>query len=909
MCTMINLKQVKPFNLKVTCEYQENPIGIDIRTPRISWKIEAGERNIMQSAYQIVVATNGNFTNLVWDSGKVLSDQSIHVEYAGATVKPWTRYYYKVQVWDSKGRWAWSPVQYWETGFIGEKWIAEWIASEEEHLETRACPLLRTVFEVREKVKIARIYATALGLYELELNGVRVGDALLTPGWTAYNKRLQYQTYDVTPLLCTGKNAVGASLGNGWYKGYLGFEGKNHIYGDTLALLCQIHITYEDGNTEIIMTNGNWQTAEGPVLMSELYHGETYDARLEKKGWSRADYDAVNWEKVRVLEHSKEILIAQEGVPVKAIEEIKPVEIIHTPKGETVLDFGQNMVGWVKFTVKAEAGKKVTLRHAEVLDKDGNFYTDNLRVAKQTISYTTKGEGREEYQPHFTFQGFRYVQVIDYPGEVKLENFTGIVIHSAMKKTGTFSCSDELVNQLQSNIVWGQKGNFLEVPTDCPQRDERLGWTGDAMAFARTACFNMDTALFFKKWLGDLQVEQMENGGVPVVIPNVLNAPFNTTVSCAWSDVAVIAPWTLYLCYGDIQILKDQYESMKAYIEYIRGQAENGVLWNSGFHFGDWLALDAPNGGFKGATPNDLVATAFYAYSTDILAKTAAVIGNHEEAQEYRKLHADIVQAYRQEFFTPNGRLAAPTQTAHILSLMFDLVEEKNRKRTIDTLVDYLDKNSWHLKTGFLGTPYLCHVLSRNGRADVGYKLLLATDYPSWLYQVTKGATTIWEHWDGIKEDSSFKSPEMNSFNHYAYGAIGDWMYREAAGLDMDENNPGYKHSVIKPSLCKTLNWAEAQLDSPYGMIKSKWQIGENGKVTINITIPPNTTALVTLPYAKKDGVTESGQPLVSSTLNWKEDSLGVNLNIGSGVYSFSYKAEGDQILDVPETKQRMPWE
>ncbi|MBP2642673.1 MAG: alpha-L-rhamnosidase [Firmicutes bacterium] len=893
---------------KVTCEYRTNPIGLDVTSPRLSWKIVSEERNCIQGAYRIIVAIDQDFTDIAWDSGKVLSDRSVHVEYDGRTLAPSTRYYYKVQVWEQNDCPSdWSETAFWETGLMDtSSWAASWITSPQED---GVCPLMRTTFTLKGKVKKARIYATALGLYELYLNGNRVGDWLFTPGWTAYQKRLQYQTYDITAQLTAGTNAVGALLGGGWYKGNLGWEEKKYNYGDNLALLLELHIMYDDGTEEKFTSDNTWKTAPSALLMSEMYNGETYDARAEQKDWSTPVYDDSLWQSVAILEHTKDVIIAQQALPVKVSQEIQPRSLSITPNGQTVLDFGQNMVGWVRFTVQGPEGAAVTLRHAEILDKDGNVYTDNLRNAKQTVRYLSNGDTRQTFEPHFVYQGFRYVEVVEYPGEVKLENFTGVVLHSAMEQTGEFSCSNELVNQLQHNIVWSQKGNFMEVPTDCPQRDERAGWTGDAQIFARTACFNMDVALFLQKWLGDVQVEQFESGGVPVVVPNILGAPFGTFSAGAWSDAAVICPWTLYLCYGDTRILAQHYESMKRYIAYITGVAENGLLWNSGFQFGDWLALDANPCSFAGATPNDFVATAFYAYSTGLVAKTAAILGKDEDARQYAGKRDEIIAAFRQEYFTPAGRLAVPTQTAHILALMFDLVEDKDRKRTIDTLVQYLDKNKWHLDTGFVGTPYLCHVLSRNGRADVAYKLLLATDYPSWLYQVSKGATTIWEHWDGIKEDGSFWSADMNSFNHYAYGAIGEWMYREAAGLDLDENNPGYKHMVIKPVLTRALSWVATKFDSLYGLIKSKWQLDGNGKVTIAITIPPNTTASVMLPYAKSGSVTESDQPLVSGALSWKEDSSGVTLEIGSGVYSFSYTVEASQIPDVPETKHRMPWE
>lgn len=573
---------------------------------------------------------------------------------------------------------------------------------------------------------------------------------------------------------------------------------------------------------------------------------------------------------------------------VVRIEEIKPIGMFTTPKGETVIDMGQNMVGWVRFAVKGTAGSKVVLKHAEVLDSDGNFYTANLRTAKQTIEYILKGSGTECFEPHFTFQGFRFVQIEEYPGTPAIEDFMGIVIHSGMEPTGSFECSNPMLNQLQHNIQWGQKGNFVDVPTDCPQRDERLGWTGDAQVFVRTACYNMNVASFFTKWVKDIKADQTAKGGVPHVVPQVLGE--NDHSSSAWGDAAVICPWTIYLCYGDVRILENQYDSMKAWVEYIRSQGDNEFLWNTGFHFGDWLGLDAKENSYIGATSSDLIATAFFAYSTCIVAKTAKILGHQADTEKYEKLHENILKAFRKEFVTPGGRLAVPTQTAHVLALMFELVEEKDRKRTIDTLVKYLEDEKIHLTTGFVGTPYLCHVLSQNGRLEEAYKLLLQTDYPSWLYQIEKGATTIWEHWDGIKQDGSFWSVDMNSYNHYAYGAIGDWMYQVAAGIKLDEGNPGYKHIVFSPKPGGNLDYVKAQYKSVYGNVISDWSI-KDGIMTVNVVIPHNTTATVILPNAKSAVLTEGGKAFtdVEGLQNYKETPEGIELELGSGTYSFQY--------------------
>ena len=748
--------------------------------------------------------------------------------------------------------------------------------------------MLRRDFQVKGKVKKARIYATALGLYELHLNGSRVGDCLFTPGWTSYGKRLQYQTYDVTGMLRPGENAIGAILGKGWYCGEIGWNKKKGFYGKNPVLLLQMRITYEDGTGETVISDGEWKSAAGPILMSEIYHGETYDARLEKNGWCLPGYEPEDWRTAEVCDYTKENLVAQENVPVRIIQEIRPSEIIKTPKGETVIDFGQNMTGWVQFSVKGPVGTAVTLKHAEVLDSNGTSYTENLRGARQTITYILKGGGTERFEPHFTFQGFRYVSVEGYSGDILPENFTGKVIHSDMEVTGSFECSNELVNRLQHNIQWGQKGNFLDVPTDCPQRDERLGWTGDAQMFIRTACFNMNTAPFFTKWLRDLYADQTPEKGVPFVVPNVLDE--KSFSSSAWGDAATICPWTIYLCYGDKRILERQYDSMKLWVEYIRKQGDDPYLWNTGFHFGDWLGLDSKPDSYVGATSKDFIATAFYANSANILMKTARVLGRQEDEKEYEKLYGNILEHFRKEFVTPGGCLAVGTQTAHVLALMFNLVEEKDRQRTADTLAGLIKENKNHLTTGFVGTPYLCHVLSNNGYNDLAYELLQQTDYPSWLYQITKGATTIWEHWDGIREDGSFWSRDMNSFNHYAYGAIGDWLYRAVAGIDTDPEKPGYKHMIIQPRPGKGLTFARASYKSMYGGVRSEWEIASDGLFRLRIALPCNTTATVILPGASPETVRESGRRLeeAEGIKTFGRSGGSVKLELGSGEYDLT---------------------
>ncbi|CAM4212355.1 glycoside hydrolase family 78 protein [Paenibacillus alkaliterrae] len=879
---------------ELRCEYQTNPIGIGVTKPRISWKLQSDERAVRQTAYQIVVAGDAAFANIGWDSGRVETDQSVHVELDRFTAESCTRYYYRVRAWNQAGEGsAWSDAAYWEMGLLApEEWAGSWIAAPLALLPVTAepSPMLRKGFELKGTVKEARLYATALGLYELELNGQRVGDSYFTPGWTSYSHSIQTQTYEVTGLLKAGGNAIGAVLGNGWYKGNLTWSDKSCLYGDRLALLLQLRVEYEDGQIELIVSDHSWKAATGPILMSEIYHGETYDARLEREGWSSAAYDDKDWSAVEILEHSKSMLKPQVNESVRKQERLQPLTLITTPKGETVLDFGQNLVGWVRFSVQGHAGMSVELRHAEVLDREGNFYTANLRSAKQLITYVLKGGERETFEPHFTFQGFRYVQLTGFPEAVALEDFTAVVLHSDMEETGTFECSDPLVNQLQHNIKWGLKGNFLDVPTDCPQRDERLGWTGDAQMFIQTASYLSNVAPFFTKWLRDVEADQAEDGGVPFVVPQVLGE--KEMSSAAWGDAAVICPWTLYVCYGDKRILAEQYDSMKAWVSYIRRQGENEFLWNTGFHFGDWLGLDAKSGDYRGATENDFIATAFYALSVSLVQKAAKVLGKEEDAAELLELHGNIAAAFREEFVTASGRLAMPTQTAHVLALMFGLLEEKAEKRAAAKLAELLEKNGFHLTTGFVGTPYLNHVLSAHGLNAAAYKMLLQQTYPSWLYPVTKGATTIWEHWDGIKEDGSFWSEDMNSFNHYAYGAIGDWMYRTVAGIQTVETAPGYKQIIIAPKPGDGLTWAEGRLETMYGTVSSKWRISENGACRLDVTIPPNTSAEVHLPSASAESkITESGTALSEADgITAVADSVtGITIKAGSGSYRFAW--------------------
>jgi alpha-L-rhamnosidase len=771
-------------------------------------------------------------------------------------------------------------------------WKAEWIepALPEDVSKSGPSPMLRREFTLKGVIERARVYATSHGLYELQLNGRRVGDALLTPGWTSYNKRLQYQTYDVTGLLRNGQNAVGVTLGNGWYRGNLAWDDKRNIYGDRLALLLQITVTYRDGRQETITSDGRWKSATGPILMSEIYHGETYDARLEKTGWALPGFADDQWSGVKIANHSKDVLVAPAGPPVRKIDEIRPIKIARTPAGDTVVDMGQNMVGWVRLKVEGPAGTTVRLRHAEVLDKQGNFYVENLRAARQTVLYTLKGGGAETFEPHFTFQGFRYVAVDGYPGQLTPESLTGVVIHSDMPRTATFETSSRLINQLQHNIVWGQKGNFVDVPTDCPQRDERLGWMGDAQVFAPTAAFNMDVAGFFTKWLRDVAADQLDSGSVPHVIPDILSAPGKPAAgSAAWADAAVIIPWTMYLSYGDRRVLEEQYPSMAKWVEYMKQRAGDDFIWSEDFTFGDWLAFASTASDYPGATTGkDLIATAMFAHSTDLLGRAARVLGRQEDAARYEALLARIKSAFCREFVTVTGRVGENTQTAYAVALQFDLLPEELRAAAAGRLAGEVNQRK-HLTTGFVGTPYLCHVLSRYGYLNEAYLLLNREQYPSWLYPVKQGATTIWERWDGLKPDGSFQDKGMNSFNHYAYGAIGEWMYRVMAGIEIDPAAPGYKHILIQPQPGGGFTSVKAAHMTLYGNVSSAWTI-KDGALELAVEVPHNTRATVRLPGAQLANVREAGQALSmgNGIAAARQDGSAVVVDVGSGQYRFT---------------------
>lgn len=894
------MKPVTIHNLR--CEYSTNPIGIDAPVPRLAWQLQSGRRAVRQTAYQVLVARTLEALAVdlgdLWDSGKIDSDRSIHVSYEGQSLGSRERAYWKVQVWDESGACSgWSEPAFWETGLLDRAdWKAAWVGSPflGGPRTPSPSPFLRKTFSLAGDIRSARLYVTALGLYEFYINGNRVGEDVFSPGWTDYNKRVQYDVYDVTQQLRSGDNAAGAILGDGWYCGNVAMFGRQ-FYGDRPKLLAQIVVEFADGRTETIETDGSWRQSSGPILEADLIMGESYDARLEMPGWNETGFDDSQWQGAEIFPDPGMARVARLGPPVRRMGELKPgaPQQAQDPgwlfEG-LVFDFGQNMAGRLRLRMRAKRGMTVRIRHGETLARNGVVYRENLRLARAEDFYTFKGDGEETWEPRFTFHGFRYAEIAGI-GKFEVLEATGIVLHSSMALTGEFECSNPLVNQLQHNIQWGQRSNFLEAPTDCPQRDERLGWTGDAQVFARTAAFNMDVAAFFTKWQTDIEDAQTPEGMVPAVIPC---AKLDFDGGPAWADAAVICPWTIYLCYGDKGLLEKHYASLVRFVGYLESLSRDGIRSHAGCSytsgFGDWLALDG-SGKMEGGTPKELIGTAFFAVSTRLLSRIATILGRKEDASRYESLFETARAAFNREFVTASGRIASGTQTACVLALHFDLLPESLRDVAVEALVRDIRYRKTHLATGFVGTPYLAHVLTRAGKIDIAYELLLQETWPSWLYAVTQGATTIWERWDGWTHDRGFQDSGMNSFNHYAYGAIGDWLYSTVAGIDLDPEAPGYKHVILHPRPGGGLTSARAALDSGYGRIASDWEIRQSEFVW-KICVPANSRATVYVPSSPGSVITESGKPVEQSEglkrLRTEDDS--VVFEAGSGEYSFVVK-------------------
>ncbi|PRB43491.1 alpha-L-rhamnosidase [Arthrobacter sp. MYb23] len=824
-------------------------LGIGLPTPRISWKTSA-EPGWVQEAYQVSVTT----AEEQWTSERTESKESVLVPWEAAPLGSAQRAEVSVRVWGAGDQEPsdWSQPSTVETGLLEPgDWTATAItpAWDEDPEADRRPPLLRSGFTVDRPVASARLYVTAHGLYEVEINGVRVGDDALSPGWTVYGQRLRYYTYDVTQHVADGDNAIGAFLADGWYRGRIGFKGGYaNLYGNNVALLAQLHITHDDGSVTVVGTDESWKASFGPILVSSLYKGESYDARELPKGWSSPAFDDSGWEPVTGVERDPGTLVAPEGPPVRCTEEIRPVRVWTSPMGKILLDFGQNLVGRLRITVIGDAGSTVTLRHAEVL-QDGELYTRPLRGADSTDHYTLSGSGEERWEPRFTIHGFRYAEISGWTGGDIAENVTARVYHTDMERTGWFESSNPDLNRLHENVLWSMKGNFVDIPTDCPQRDERLGWTGDIQVFAPTASFLYDCSGMLSSWLKDVAAEQLPDGTVPWYVPVIPGGNYWTPIrpGAVWGDVAVLTPWALHERFNDPGILAAQYVSAKAWVDLQDRLAGESRLWNGSFQLGDWLDPTAPpEDPTKAMTDKHLVATAYFAWSARHLAMSAAVLGKSDDELRYLTLSREVAAAFAREYIHPDGIMSSDAQTAYALALVFDLFPDADSKaRAGFRLAELVRANGNRIGTGFAGTPVVSDALTLSGEIDAAYDLLLETECPSWLYAVGQGGTTIWERWDSMLPDGSINPGEMTSFNHYALGAVADWMHRVVAGLAPLE--PGYRKILVKPQPGGGLSWASARHETPYGTASVQWRIDDGG-LTVVVEIPTGTTARVELP-------------------------------------------------------------
>jgi alpha-L-rhamnosidase len=853
---------VTPRVVGLRAGHHREPLGIGTASPPLSWRNETDRPGWSQTGYEIEIRSTGAgdpIGSAVETTGRIASTEQVLVPWPAAPLASRQRRAVRVRVWgDIEDAAAepspWSEPLILETGLLEPAdWTAQMISPDLPLPENDDAPavLLRREFELPAAPVSARLYASALGAYELELNGRRVDDHVLAPGWTSYRHRVRYQSFDVTELLREGANAVGGWLADGWYRGRLGFQGgRREVYGPRAALLVQLEIHCADGSTVLLGTDPDWRSVVGPITATGLYDGERYDARNEKSGWSAGGFDDQDWAGVQVEEFDPARLVAPDGPPVRRTELLAPRTIGTSPSGARIVDFGQNVTGRLRIRVRGEAGRVIRLRHAEVL-QDGELCVRPLREALATDEYTLRGDGPEEWEPRFTLHGFRYAEVTGWPGELTADDLDAVVCHTDMTRAGWFECSDPLLERLHENVVWSMRGNFVDVPTDCPQRDERLGWTGDIAVFAPTASFLYDSAGLLTSWLADLAAEQQELGTVPYYVPwvELLGPAVPTAV---WGDAAVTVPWALYERYADAGLLRAQYPSMRAWVDQVAEIAGENWLWDTGFQFGDWLdPASPPDHPALARTDPHLVATAALAGSARILARIAEVLGEDADHRRYTELATAIGAAFNDEFVTPSGRLANDAQTAYAMALTGDLLEKaEQRERAGRRLAELVAADGYHVGTGFAGTPLICDALTGVGAEQTAYRLLLHPECPSWLYPVTMGATTIWERWDSLLPDGSVNPGEMTSFNHYAFGAVADWLHRTVAGLAPAA--PGYRQVLVRPRPGGDLTRAAATHISPYGRIRVAWNRIPGGpeadRLEVELSVPPGVTARVELP-------------------------------------------------------------
>lgn len=844
--------------------HMTNPMGFFMDGVSFSWKVDEA-RGKAQKVARVRVAADEKMQEILFDSG--MDEQADSLAYpVELALEPRTRYFWQVTVLSDAGEEADSEVQWFETSKMSEEWTGKWLTC--DSTEKRHPIFSKEIAPAKEMAK-ARLYVTGLGLYEAYIDGKKVGDEYLTPYSNNYNRWVQYQTYDITDQIAGG-GKLSILLGNGWYKGRFGFsafEDKGY-YGNEWKVIADVVLTYTDGTEEVIGTDESWTVTRSRIMFSNLYDGEQIDATAPE----------LPAEEPTVCDAPKGRLEARRSLPVVAHEHIKPVELIHTPAGEQVFDMGQNFAGIFTFRVKEPAGTKIHIQTGEVLQK-GNFYNENLRSAKSEYIYISDGN-ETVIRPHFTYYGYRYVKV-EGVSDLKIEDFTGLALYSDIEMGGDVETGHDLVNQLVSNVRWGMKGNFIDVPTDCPQRDERMGWTGDTQVFSPTATFLADTYAFYSKYLHDMYTEQMDlDGMVPDVVPS---AGVHST-ACVWGDSSCIIPWNMYQFYGDKKILEDQYDSMRNWVDYISRVDGDNHGWRSVFHYGDWLALDNPSGKtdeVMGGTDEGYIANVYYAASAGIVAKAARVLGYEADAKTYQALCDEQFEEVKKEYFSQTGRCCIKTQTALILALKYHLSE--NEELTKKTLRLLFQISGDKLKTGFTGMPLMCPVLSENGMNDLAYTLLLNEDYPGWLHEVKLGATTVWERWNSLDENGDISSTGMNSLNHYAYGSILEWVFRYVTGFRVSEEHPGSRHLLIAPTLNWKLKRAKGSYHSAAGTYETSWELADPSHVTVKVTVPFGCTAEIVLPLVSQETLADQSNLLFADVRDGK-------CFVGAGTYEVSYE-------------------
>jgi alpha-L-rhamnosidase len=891
------------------CAHKVNPLGVSPDQVRLSWVLEGAGADRTQRAYQVLVLPEEPDASAAWDSGRVESAVTADIAYAGAPLTAGGRYRWKVRVWDEAGRASdWSdPARFeieldrtsgWHASWIGPGRIRESVTPpsgagpvDPVARALTPAPYLRRAFTVDQPVTSARLYVTALGLYEARLNGRRVGDGFLTPGWTDYTQRIAYQTYDVTGLLNQGDNVLGAILAHGWYAGFYGFDPKRAgaHYGTTPELLAQLVLRLADGSEQRIVTDGQWESSTGAIRHADLLMGERHDLALEPAGWDVPGFGPSDWRPVQVRERDGTPLVADPGPPVRVTQEITPRSIATDDHGRHIVDFGQNLTGWLRITLDGPPRTRVRIRHGEVLAADSSLYTDNLRTARATDEFTTAG-GPEVLEPRFTLHGFRYAEITGYPSDIGQADITARVVHSDTPATGNFESSLPWLDQLFRTIDWGQRGNFISVPTDCPQRDERLGWLGDAQVFARTACYNRDVAAFFAKWLDDVADAQLPSGAFTDVAPS-LTLTLTSAGAPAWGDAGVIVPWTVWKMYGDTAVLDRHFGAMTRWMDFLeRANPDYLRARELGNSYNDWLAPGDDD------TPHELLATAYWAHDTALMAEIADATGRADEAAGYRALRAKIGSAFADAFVTADGQVASGTQTANVLALHMNLVPDDLRAATAERLVAAIRTAGWHLTTGFAGVGYLLPVLSSTGHTDVAYRLLEQDTMPSWRYMTDHGATTIWERWDGWSAERGYQSPWMNSFNHYSLGSVGEWLYRFLLGIDQEPGTAGFGRLLLRPHPGGSLDWARGSYESARGTIRVGWE-RDRGRFTYRAELPPSLTATIRIPSRDAAEIRDAaGNPPVSlASFPGAPDAQEAVFQVGSGAHEFS-----GPVLDDP---------